>query len=46
MWLGVVRVLTGAVYTLMQGFVGIREGLTWSLSEARAAAAAQESLES
>ncbi|KAH7310560.1 hypothetical protein B0I35DRAFT_439284 [Stachybotrys elegans] len=38
-------VLSPLMYTLMQGFIGIREGLTWSLSESRAAAAAQEALE-
>ncbi|KAI9148134.1 hypothetical protein HJFPF1_11958 [Paramyrothecium foliicola] len=39
-------ILAPIMYTLMQGFVGIREGLTRSLSDARAVAAAQESLES
>lgn len=34
-----------AVFTLMQGFVGIREGLTRSLQESRVAAAAQEALD-
>lgn len=38
--------LTRVVYILMQGFVGIREGLTRSLAETRAAqVAAEEPLE-
>ncbi|KAH8675096.1 hypothetical protein BGZ61DRAFT_361294 [Ilyonectria robusta] len=37
--------LAPMMYTLMQGFVGIREGLTRSLAEARAVAAAEEALD-
>jgi hypothetical protein len=39
-------VLTAAVYTLMQGFVGIRESLTRSLQAFQTAAATQEALDS
>lgn len=43
---GRVPVLTRAVYILMQGFVGIREGLTRARAESRAAAQqSEESLE-
>ncbi|KEY72350.1 hypothetical protein S7711_01032 [Stachybotrys chartarum IBT 7711] len=37
--------LAPTMFTLMQGFVGIREGLTRSLQESRVAAAAQEALD-
>jgi hypothetical protein len=40
-----IYLLTEVVYTMMQGFVAIREGITRSLSESRATAAAQEALE-
>ncbi|KPM42174.1 hypothetical protein AK830_g4388 [Neonectria ditissima] len=38
--------LAPIMYVLMQGIIGIREGLTWSLSEARAIAAVHDALDS